>query len=275
MSDETMQAAVEELQALREGFSTAVGNESFSQLPAKLLSGMSKAFAFMTTWDYTKPRPLQSNLIRGLLRSANYADLLDISVTKPMGLKGPLKPYLEFHEKETQVFMRALVSKILNPYAIWAGQYLKDPTLLTKVGVPAVPRGWDAKSLEKLKGGIGEYIESGSRESSTTYGEIYSSNQDVLDTMEATNIVNFNIWKDAAPDKVKKVAQGYESTIAALLDKINTGEVTPNKQHVRALTDATTFMAQTLELYAVINTLMIDLSEAQRANEGILRRELS
>lgn len=210
----------------------------------------------------------------GTVKHTSYSELMDLTIHVPMGFQGRMSDYIRALQR-AQNIAELLTKDVLNPFNVWIGLNLADPTRLASVVNANHIPGFKLHDTETVRKAIAKHIHSGSPTSEVPFGQVFSRNQDWVD---AVHDVNKLIAEAAAikNQEILDVVASVSKNLDDLLDKIKTDPETyrtlPNT--VKAISTICFSMAKECEFYAFYRHLLVTLQLSMLDTEKVLKGKI-
>lgn len=230
----------------------------------KLRISMSKAFQFVTTWNYAKPTVFNPGPLAVLLKRAQYTDIGHMIVAIPVSFKGNLHDYVVQFGSQQLPAVFDMVRLLDDVTKRFAG-YVNDPESVKERYSPVVGNGMTSQQLTKLldecKQREIKYANVGNRTGEQRLDVTFDSLSQIADTETKLNDINKSYWRSASPDLITEKVKRLNDTASYLFDAIEAlGAV--DKQVLDNLTSDIELVARWVEMYAVLIARLLDVNSS-------------
>lgn len=228
-------------------------------------------------FDFSK-NPISSLLdghgFLGKVKQTNYTDLMNLTIHVPMGYHGRLVEYIDALKK-AQHISELLIREVLNPFNVWIGLNLADPSRLIGFTNGHNIVGLKFHDIESVRKIVAKHIDSGSPVSEVSFGSVFSRNQDWIDAVRDLN----ELVGKAATIKngdITNIVATISKNLDELLEKIKSDPINfkTSPSTIKAISTVCYTMAKECEFYAFYRHLLTNLQLSMLETEKVLKGKI-
>lgn len=206
---------------------------------------------------------------RTFATTMKYPDVSKLTLQVPDGFQGNLKDYTETIFDLLENFSARFISDVLTPYDVYLGKIINNPVILQS---QLQAHKFSPKDIEKYKKQLTKFVTS-KKHNEAPLGKVYQRMKDIEDQEILLNRIS--AYQSANPlmnVKTKVSEIGAKITILANMFKDNKLNITASAKTFNELAELTYQLAEQVEFYTVIETLINALLWVSKENGEKFKR---
>lgn len=257
-------------EALVEGLPISIGTPTFLKV-----KGIAKAIG---GWAKDKIRPdmrlsvVGYSKIRTDLEKANYADIHNVKVTVPRGLKGHLNSYVE-ELFDAFLLVENLNQDILVPFSTWLSLMLSSPGSLQDATAIKDLKNFRDIPVDKVQASLGGFVDPTSRRDMLEVKNVYPSITIMKITWDNVNALSTR-YLETNPTKILKSVQEIAGKVDRLIQVVEEQNGTLSGQTATALAKLVAKMAEAVDMYGQLGILIREVAVACSRHVGELEKSI-
>lgn len=196
------------------------------------------------------------------LQKVRYTDVAGTKITVPRGLKVPMHQYVESME-EMVIFSEVLMVDVLMPFNTWLALRVAAPESLADAATVTDLKKFKDHNIDKFKTSLAKSVDPMARVDVLPLNKVYPALGELQPSWNDLNTL-ISRYINTNPTKVVKLVQDISSKVNRLIDLIDErgDEIKLNQQTITILSGMCWKMAEEVEFYGVLGTLLREASVA-------------
>ena len=228
-------------------------------LTASLYGGYKKLMALASARNYIKVVSYNIKKIDKQLDTYKYADLSELIIFRPIGLKTTYAELITALEA-VQSDVLSINDRILTPFSKWTGEIINDPTKLQRVTINQHFEFINADNYNKV---LDKLFNANDTRDRVSYGSLFKSNKQVIESMVMLNDV-IDRQNDLPANKLLKMVENAAKRTDLLTqrcsDKNSVGICSEASKKI--ISDVLYDIAQEITLYSRLSYLVTSTRNA-------------
>lgn len=226
---------------------------------ASYYSGYKKLMALASARNYIKVVSYNSKKIDKQLDIYKYAELSELIIFRPIGLKATYVELITALEA-VQSDVLSIDERILTPFSKWTGEIINDPTKLQRV---TINRHFEFINADNYNKVLDKLFNANDTRDRVSYGSLFKSNKQVVDAMVMLNDV-VNRQNDLPAKKLLKMVETAAKRTELLTQRCSDKNISGicSEASKKIISDVLYSIAQEITLYSRLSYLIISTRNA-------------
>lgn len=258
-------------ESLSTGLPVTLGSPTFLKV-----KGIARAIA---GWAKDKIRPdmrlavVSYSGIRADMEKANFADIMNVKVTVPRGLKGHLNAYVE-ELFDAFLLVENINQDLLTPFSMWLSLMLASPGSLKDASAIKDLKNYKEIPVDKAQAALGGFVDPTSRRDQAEVKGIYPSLSIMKITWDNVNALSTR-YLETNPTKILKSVQEIAGKVDRLIKLVEEEQGSFSGQSATALAKLVAKMAEAVDMYGQLGILIREVAVACSRHVGELEKAIT